>query len=218
MQNRTNFNYIAPFYDTLCQLVFGQRVKNAQIESLKFIPANSTILIAGGGTGWILDEINKIYPSGLTITYIDISSKMIQLSKKRNPCSNTIQFINYSIENINLTGRNFDVIITPFFLDCFSQISVQFIFKKLDKTMQINGLWLNIDFCLLKKQPRLQHSRQRTILRTMYAFFRLVCHIEATMLPSVDIFFANYSLIKRKMYCNNFITMQVFQKKAAATY
>ena len=53
MQNRTNFNYIAPFYDTLCQLVFGQRVKNAQIESLKFIPANSTILIAGGGTGWI---------------------------------------------------------------------------------------------------------------------------------------------------------------------
>jgi len=215
--NRTDFNIIAPFYDRLCQLVYGQRVKNAQIESLKFIPANSSILIAGGGTGWILDEISKIYPSGLTITYIDISSKMIQLSKKRKICSNTIQFINDSIENTHLALQNYDVIITPFFLDCFSQISVPSIVKKLDNALKINALWLNIDFCLLDKQPRFQKSWQQLMLKIMYTFFRSVCHIEATQLPCLDVFFTNYILIERKMFCKNFIQMQAFQKKVAAS-
>jgi ubiquinone/menaquinone biosynthesis C-methylase UbiE len=69
-----NYNYIASFYDRLCQLVFGQSVKNAQIASLGFIPPTSNVLIVGAGTGWILEEINKIHQNGLSITYIDISS------------------------------------------------------------------------------------------------------------------------------------------------
>jgi ubiquinone/menaquinone biosynthesis C-methylase UbiE len=208
MQTKPNFNLIAPYYDWLCQLVFGKQVKNAQIESLQYIQANSTILIAGGGTGWILDEISKIHPAGLHITYVDISSKMMALSKKRNIAFNTVTYINDSIENITLPDQNYDVIITPFFLDCFSQSTFQSVFKILDKSMKNKGLWLYIDFCL----PAEKRTWQRILIKIMYAFFRLTCKIEATKLPPVEICFAHYTIMKKKMFCRDIIIMQVFQK------
>lgn len=208
MSNRTNFNSIAPFYDGLCQLVFGQRVKKAQIESLKFIPAGSSILIVGGGTGWILDEISKIHPSGLTITYIDKSSKMIELSKKRSVCTNAVTFINDAVENVNLSNQSYDVILTPFLLDCFSQSTFQSVFEKLNDSLKTKGLWLNIDFCLSSESK----FWQKAMVKIMYAFFSLTCRIEAKRLPSLSVSFAPYALINRKMFCNNFIKMQVFQK------
>ena len=208
MQNRTNFNAIAPFYDRLCQLVFGQKVKKAQIESLAFIPPNSTILIAGGGTGWILDEIAQKFPSGLNITYIDKSSEMIRLSKKRNYALNTIEFINEDIEDVRLSHQKYNVILTPFFLDCFSQSIFQSIFKKLDDSLMPGGLWLNVDFYLSAASKQWQ----KVLIKIMYVFFRMTCKIEASKLPSINSGFSQYILSSEKMYCNNFIKAQVFKK------
>jgi ubiquinone/menaquinone biosynthesis C-methylase UbiE len=169
MAKRTNFNSIAVFYDNLCQLVFGQYVKTSQIEALEFLQPNSTILIVGGGTGWILDEISKIYPSGLTITYIDISSKMIQLSKKRNSALNTIEFLEAGIENVNLNAKQYDAILTPFLFDAFAQSTANLVFEKLNESLKINGIWLYTDFYLSQKSK----YWKRLTIKLMYIFFRL---------------------------------------------
>jgi ubiquinone/menaquinone biosynthesis C-methylase UbiE len=208
MQNENDFNAIAPFYDWLSTLIFGQKLKQAQIESLQFIQPNSTILIAGGGTGWILEEIAKVFPSGLSITYLDKSSKMIALSRKRNVGSNKVDFINITIEETPSALERYDVIITPFFLDCFSQTTFQSVFKKLGDSLKINGLWLNIDFHLSGQSL----FWQKILIRLMYAFFRISSHIEAARLPNIDATFSNYILIDKKTYGSNFIHRQVFQK------
>ena len=77
-----NYNNSAWFYDRLSRLVYGRALKNAQLFLLKFIPPDSKILIAGGGTGWILEEITRLHPEGLNITYVEIAPKMMALSKK----------------------------------------------------------------------------------------------------------------------------------------
>jgi ubiquinone/menaquinone biosynthesis C-methylase UbiE len=210
MQKPTNFDVIAPYYDGLSQLVFGRKIKKSQIEALKFIQPCSTILILGGGTGWILEELSKIHPSGLTITYVDISLKMIHLSKRRKTLLNTVDFINDSIQNISLENDHYDAVISPFFLDCFSGATVQSVFYKINTSLKINGLWLNIDFCLTEKS----NFWQKTLIRLMYTFFRFICNIEATKLPHIAIYFTNYILREQKMFCNNFIIMQALQKKA----
>jgi len=208
MQNSANYNAVAFFYDRLCQLVYGQTIKNAQIESLQFIPANADILIVGGGTGWILEEIAKIHSAGLRITYIDSSSKMIELSKKRNRALNTVEFINESIENIHLSQQKYDVVLTPFLFDNFSQSLAEFIFKKLDATLKPNGNWLYIDFHLSKKSTYLQ----KTLLKLMYIFFSFTCKVEANQLPDMANCFSDYKTKCAKNYYGNFITMQVYQK------
>ncbi|WP_029204172.1 class I SAM-dependent methyltransferase [Pedobacter agri] len=110
-----NYDKIANYYDSLSRLVFGKSQVNAQINQLKSITKNSSILIVGGGTGWILEEIGKRHPSGLKITYVEISAKMLVLSKDRDYGANSVLFIHSSIEDFNLEDH-FNIILTPFFV------------------------------------------------------------------------------------------------------
>jgi len=189
-------------------MVFGNTVKKAQIDMLSYIPANSSVVIIGGGTGWIIDEITKIHPAGLKIIYVDSSSKMIELSKKRNLNKNLFEFIQAPIENVILTGQKYDVIITPFLFDGFSQSKCKSVFEQLESYLKKGGLWLYSDFYLYDKSK----YWQKIMIRLMYMFFRLTCKIEATKLPLMDVCFSSYELIRKKTYCKNFIITQVFQK------
>ncbi len=203
-----NYNNIAFFYDVLCKLIFGRKIKNAQINSLQYIPSDSKILIVGGGTGWILEEIAKIHSSGLRIIYIDSSSKMIQLSKKRNVAFNTIEFIHASIEDVNLSQQKYDVVLTPFLFDNFSQSTALFVFKKLDATLKCGGYWFYTDFYISEKN----NYQQKAVLKLMYVFFRSMCKIEAEKLPDMTDCFSLYKSISNNYYCNNFIITLVLKK------
>ena len=92
-----NYNNSAWFYDFLTGLVFGRTLFRAQVYLLNNIRPGNKILIAGGGTGKILEAITSIYKTGLKITYVDVSEKMIVASKKRNIGENEVTFINAAI-------------------------------------------------------------------------------------------------------------------------
>ena len=227
MPGNTNYNTVAWFYDGLSRLVFGSSIKKAQIDLLPLIPANSKLLIIGGGTGWILKEITKLHPAGLEITYIDSSSKMIELSKKRTYAANRVRFIEASIEDYLLhpsptlpngkgvsplrgDGRGVvDVIITPFIADCFSQSAWQQVFTKLDASLKPNGKWLYSDFYLNNKSP----LWQKLLLKLLYLFFRITCRIPAKQLPDVDGCFSSYKPLSKRMYFAGFIVSEAFSKR-----
>ena len=95
-----NYNKIAPVYDLLSRLVFGGAIVNAQRLLLPGLPRGQyRVLIVGGGTGWILDELGKQRPQGITVDYVEVSEKMISISKKRNWGANTVNFFCVPIEN-----------------------------------------------------------------------------------------------------------------------
>jgi len=110
-----NYNNSAWFYDRLSHLVYGRALVEAQVYLLQFIPPNSNLLIVGGGTGWILDEITRIHPSGLQVTYVEVAPKMIAISKTRDTGGNKVIFINDAMENVPLID-DFDIVVTPFFV------------------------------------------------------------------------------------------------------
>jgi ubiquinone/menaquinone biosynthesis C-methylase UbiE len=206
MLKRVNFNTVAPYYDFLSWLVFGNNIKKAQIDLLRFIPENSNILIVGGGTGWILDEITKIHSAGLTITYVDSSSKMIALSKRQNIGQNHVKFFEESIENINLADAEFDILFTPFLLDLFTQDTCQSVCKKLQQHIKKGGLWLYCDFYVSAKSK----LWQKAMLRFMYLFFKITCRVNTTQLPVVSDVFLSYPVMSKKNYCKNFIVTSVY--------
>jgi len=202
-----NYNNSAWFYDSLAGLVYGRALINAQIYLLQFVPENADILIVGGGTGRILEELTHLHPSGLTITYVEVSANMMALSRKRNAGANQVNFITEAIENVALT-IGFDVIITPFLFDNFTEQTLQKVFKHLHPQLKPGGLWLNTDFQLTGKWW------QNVLLKTMFAFFKLICHIEASALPEIDSKFArnNYSVIAQKTFFRDFITSTAYRK------
>jgi ubiquinone/menaquinone biosynthesis C-methylase UbiE len=203
-----NYDNSAWFYDRLSRLVYGNALVKAQVYLLNFVPAGSKILIAGGGTGWILDELSKIHRAGLTITYVEISANMLALSQKRNTGQNEISFINNPVENVKLPA-DFDVVITPFLFDNFVDETVDSVFNHLHQLLKPGGLWLNSDFQLTGRWW------QNVLLKSMFVFFRLLCGIEASKLPAIEKYFdtAGYSVTNDKTFFGDFITAKVYRKK-----
>jgi ubiquinone/menaquinone biosynthesis C-methylase UbiE len=202
-----NYDNSAWFYDRLSRVVYGRSLIDSQVYLLQYIPANAHVLIAGGGTGWILEEMARIHLSGLTITYVEISAKMMALSRKRNAGDNKIIYINEPVEN--LTGETlYDVAITPFLFDNFTEQTLQKIFVHIHSKLKPGGLWLNTDFRLTGEWW------QSLLLRSMILFFRIICGIEAKKLPQIDRYFEQdqYTIINQKAFFGEFILSTVYQK------
>lgn len=202
-----NFNNSAWFYDRLARLVYGRALVNAQVYLLQHIPANSKILIVGGGTGWILEEITRLYPMGLSITYVEVADKMMSLSKKRNTGGNKVVFVNEAIQNAGLIPY-FDVAFTPFLLDNFTEDNLDNIFGSINRMLKKDGLWLNASFKLTGKWW------QWALLKTMFVFFKIICGIEASKLPDISQRFTDkgYTLIEQKGFFGDFIGARVYKK------
>lgn len=202
-----NYNNSAWFYDKLSRLIYGKALVKAQAYLLASIPPGSKILIVGGGTGWILEEIAKVHSAGLKITYVEVAVNMMTLSKKRNTANNEVNFINDAVENVSLT-TGYDVVITPFLFDNFTEENLRKIFDHIHQGLKPGGVWLNTDFRLTGKWW------QRILLKSMILFFRTVCRIEATKLPGIEQCFAKqgYMAIKQKAFFGDFILSTVYKQ------
>lgn len=179
---KANYDKIAPIYDTLSKLVFNKSQLLGQIAQLKYLNANQHILICGGGSGKILDEISIKIPRGLQILYLDSSQKMIEIAKTRNRGSNIIEFICQDILDFE-TDKRFDVIITSFFFDNFPENKANYVFGKLDSLLVNNGLWFQNDFTLSSNTEIWWKS---IMLRIMYLFFNLTSNLGNSKLIEME--------------------------------
>ena len=202
-----NYNNAARFYDRLSRVIYGKSLVEAQVYLLKHIKSNSTILIIGGGTGWILEKIAQIHPSGLEVTYVEVSDQMMSLSQKRNVGNNRVIYINDAIEKVNRLP-DFDVIITPFFFDNFTPAKLEAVFAHIHPLLKINGLWLNTDFQLTGKWW------QNMLLKSMLLFFRVLCGVESTKLPDFEKLFEqyDYKVADSKTFFGEFVESRVYRK------
>ncbi|SDH60266.1 Ubiquinone/menaquinone biosynthesis C-methylase UbiE [Pedobacter terrae] len=205
-----NYDKIANHYDTLSRLVFFKSQVNAQIDQLHHIQKNSSVLIVGGGTGWILEEIAKINPGGLKIVYVEISAKMLALSQKRNYRNNQVEFVNLGIEDFG-TDILFDVILTPFLFDNFAEQRAAKVFEQLNRCLKRKGLWFIVDFSLNKVNG---NWWKWLLLKSMYSFFKLLGIVEANQLIDMSPYFLNagYQILEQRLYYGNFIKAVIFKK------
>ena len=206
-----NYDKIAGHYDALSRLVFFKSQVNAQINQLQYIPENSSILIAGGGTGWILEELTRVHPSGLKIIYVEISGKMIALSQKRSFKDNHVEFINLGIEDFK-TDLIFDVILTPFLFDNFAEERAVKVFNQLNTHLKKDGLWFLVDFSLNTTNG---NWWKWLLLKSMYSFFKLLGIVEANKLINMDPYFlkAHYQIVEERLYYGGFIKATIFKNK-----
>lgn len=204
-----NYNSIAAYYDALSRIVFQRSIIKAQQYLIEFITANSKVLIAGGGTGWILEEISKKKLQNISVIYVEKSFKMIERSKKRKYKNIKVEFIHAGIEKYK-TDELFDIIITPFLFDNFKEKKIHYIFKKLDELLKQKGFWLYADFVNDKTNKKIW---QQYLLKTMYYFFKITANIETQELINMLPYFTEkYALISQQFYYKHFIQAIAFRK------
>ena len=196
--------HIAPYYDALAKLVFGQSIHKAQIHYLDLIPNNARILILGGGTGWILDEISD---QTLHIDYVDTSAKMLDFAKNRQTAFATLQFIQGNEDSV--TDQSYDVVITPFVLDICTHAQLPVMVAKIKRNINTNGHWLCIDFNVYDNSFKAQ-----LLSNLMRYFFRLTSGLQLkSLLPYFDaINQAGFKEISSAFYYGRFIQASWFQQ------
>ncbi|WP_345231950.1 class I SAM-dependent methyltransferase [Olivibacter ginsenosidimutans] len=213
MRIQNNYDAIAEVYDFLSRLVFGKAQVKVQIDLISHIAPKSTILIVGGGSGWILEELAKRYADGLTITYLELSQRMLNLSKKRKYGKNSVYFKHGAIED-DTEPSQFDVIITPFLFDNFAEARTTLVFDKLTAKLRTSGLWLFADFVVDNRDA----YWKRIMLKLMYRFFGWLCTVEAKHLIDVRSYFGRekYTLLTTYRYYAGFIQGKVYVKATTA--
>ncbi len=209
-----NYDPVAGSYDFLSHLFFGQAEVNAQVELLKYISSGSRILIVGGGTGWILEKISAIHPSGLQITYVESSFNMMAQSKKRDCRQNEIGFVQLPVEQF-VMEEQYDCILTGFFFDNFSGESAATLFHILHPLLKSGGHWLFADFYYHKGEGKLW---QALLLKSMYISARLICGVEGRELADTEPLFAaaGYRQLYTSFHYRRFIKSIAYQKKHEA--
>ena len=199
------FDRIAFIYDLLASLIFRKEITESQKYFLNKIPDYSKVLMLGGGTGWLLAELLKSKPN-CEVWYIDASEKMISLSKSRIETGHTVHFI-HGTEQDTPASINYDVVITNFYLDLFTDHQLTEILNKILRSMKPGAHWIATDFIDNKKWC------QGMMLKMMYWFFRITCNIESHQLPEWDKSMEKVGLkeIGSKTFYRGFIKTTLYQ-------
>ncbi len=205
-----NYDKIAPYYDRLAGIIFGKAQLRAQEFILDFIAPGNTILIVGGGSGWILEAISARFSSGINITYVEKSSKMLALACQRDIKQNSVEFVHADILDYQVSVIK-DVIITAFLFDNFTQEHTGQLFHQLHRSLKESGLWLNVDFQLSERSK----FRHRLMLKLMYCFFWFASNLETSKLSDIDQYFREmYTLSGKKGFFDSFIVSAVYKKSS----
>lgn len=207
------FDLLAPVYDRLAGLVFGKAILNAQSYWLCLIPPGSRVLILGGGTGKILHYLPGV---PLKVFFLDISAGMIRKAKQRVLPSPEIKTFFICGSADSLDEKEFDVVITPFFLDLFDQKGAEEMVEEIMRMMTPEGIWLYTDFSVGKNSPHWQ----KLLLWLMYRFFRWVCAIPAKDSPDiVRLRNANHLVVRNKAdFYRGMITSEVWTSSTHPSY
>lgn len=199
----SGFDRLAASYDGLAAVVSGNQIKKSQVHFLHRIPDGSRILMLGGGTGWLL-------PNMLTdkfaceLWYIDISARMIKEASARHIGNNKVHFIRGTDADIPVNIK-FDIVITNFYLDLFSEREVERIVRKIIPLLSHGAVWIATDFVDQGKWW------QKVLLQLMYHFFRSTCGIEARSLPGwVRIMSAHMRRSESECFLSGFIISAVY--------
>lgn len=195
-----NFDRVAPVYDRIASIVFGRKWQEVQLAPTKMLHSQSEILIVGGGTGRLLEGI----PEDKNVTFVELSSQMISGAKRRE-IKPTVEFVNANYLQWR-THQQYDAIVFPFFLDCFSSSDLGLIIEKAKSELAINGTLYVLDFV---------HGKwyQNFLVKVMHWFFKLCAGLEAKRLQNFDqvIQVAGFSAQSKSWFMNRWVYLGIYK-------
>lgn len=182
---RNDFDLLAPVYDELAGLVFGEAARRAQTELLPELHDARRALIMGGGTGWFLHAL-LTQTAVQHVLYIEKSPNMLQRSHRLLAASaphwiSRVEFRLGTEESLSADDGPFDLIVTNFFLDQFSDSSCALIIERLAAQLTAAGRWLFVDIHM--PESGWERLAAKLLFKLIYSFVGVASQVEARRPP-----------------------------------
>lgn len=178
------------------------KLQTARSAHLHLVPPCARVLMLGEGPGRLLEALVQKMPSA-DFVVVDQSQQMIEQAKRALIASGfdvrRITWEHGDVFELGFEKGSFDLVTTPFFLDCFTQSQLRLLIPRIANVCNPDAFWLLTDF-QIPATKGWQQARAKWIHWLMYLFFRKVTSIAAENWIDPDAFIsaAGFELSSRK--------------------
>ncbi|WP_186775730.1 class I SAM-dependent methyltransferase [Rubripirellula tenax] len=166
------YDRIARFYRVMEWAAFGPHLNRSRVAILSDLPAVSRVLVLGDGDGRLLQRLCLEHPDA-TIVSVDQSPKMLELQRRRVKAiggEDRAEWIQCDAIDFSPEPGRFDLLVTAYFLDCFTESQLETNLTKWLAGVRDGGCWYVVEFT--RPASKLQRVVADPILWMMHAFFR----------------------------------------------
>ena len=177
-----NCDAIAFWYRLLEWAAFGTALQRRREAFLPEMAGASNALVLGDGDGRFLRALLGRAPH-LQVDCVETSRAMIALAEKRIAESNAtrVRFHCADARSFPFQPASYDLIVTHFFLDCFSDADVRQLVPRLAKSAKPGARWAVSEFSV--PAGGLRRWRARVWIRLLYWCFGWATGLEVRQLP-----------------------------------
>ena len=207
---KPDFSTLAPFYDLLGTVVFFGALRRSQNYFLRDLGSPSKVLILGGGTGTYLIDLLKTNDIE-SVDYVDISPGMIEKAERKFVKSGSKTKVSFHCGGADvIPQKKYDLIITNYFLDCFTNENLKDLIPALYELLTPDGKWLFTDFHKDESTGRIK----RGLIRFLYGFFNQICNLGVKKLPDFNGHFekADLKVQKQRFFSGKLLRTVLFTK------
>jgi ubiquinone/menaquinone biosynthesis C-methylase UbiE len=184
-----SFDRIAPHYRWLEFVLAGEKLQRCRTVHLRRVVETHRALLVGEGNGRFLAACARQLPE-THFTVLDASAAMLERARKNWERAGgepvRAAFIQGTLPDCALPEGRFDLIVTNFFFDCFTERELPAIIFALAAAAAPSARWLVSDFAV--PPTGLPRWRALLVLKIAYAFFRRATGLSASEIVSPDRF------------------------------
>lgn len=208
-----NFDRVALIYRWLEYLTFGRCLERCREWSLPQLAQCKRALILGDGDGRFLSALLKVNPA-LSADVVDASGAMLSLLRARVPAAiadGRVRIHHADALSFFPAERDYDVVITHFFLDCFLTSEVAALACRLRPHLAPSALWVVSEFAIPPKG--FASLVARGVVSALYAGFRLLAGLRVRELPDHHSAFhmAGFRLSERSIWLGGLIAGELWR-------
>jgi ubiquinone/menaquinone biosynthesis C-methylase UbiE len=206
-----SFDTIAPHYRWLEAITFGNKLQAARISFIGQIGRPRRALILGEGNGRFLEALLQAHRDGV-IDCVDSSVQMLQRAREHITHAANVRLLHEDLTVWTPEENAYDLIVTHFFLDCFTRDEIARIVDKLAGAATGNAIWLLADFSIPPAGLAKVHAQ--VWLKAMYRFFRLTTGISGSALidPTEFLQLHGFHLAQRNLWRFGLIKSDLWQR------
>jgi ubiquinone/menaquinone biosynthesis C-methylase UbiE len=212
---KTDFSRVARAYRWMEYASFGTLLERTRFFRIAMLQNSRRALVLGDGDGRFLERLARANPE-FAADSVDFSPGMIRLARSRvDRVGARVDWHQADALLWTPPHAEYDLIVTHFFLDCFSDHDVQRLIGRLIPYLSPGGMWINSDFAVPARGWMRWPSR--IIIRGLYAAFFLLAGLRTQRLPDdvSALESAGLTLEHRDTLAGGLLKSEVWRKLAA---
>jgi ubiquinone/menaquinone biosynthesis C-methylase UbiE len=197
-----SFDRLAPHYRWMEAMLAGGLLQRCRTRWLGEVRESRRALLVGEGNGRMLEACAAALPE-CRFTVLDQSEGMLAQAQwrwRKVKGKQNVAFECADLRDWRTDAANFDLVITNFFLDCFTAEELSRVMANINAATAAQARWLMADFC--EPQSGWRRVRAQAVLALAYGFFRATTGISAGRIssPEAGLRAAGFEICRRELF------------------